>query len=242
MASSANIEIVSSSVPTDQAVVVENATIARPISVPQDWKAMKVGIRYLVSSSAGLHLSGSPRLCLGISSGSTLLGQTGSTFFMGFRTDSNPGWTYNSSSANQREFYSFTAGGFRIIRSGSAVSTSADMIIGATARSERVCGVFKPSVLTVLITKPDFNVYHFKSCFSNASATYAGIDSASFWMDMESTALENLTSTATSSTYSASASHVIDFDKAVVAWNKQSPTASIVVLDFAVSTFPLLYG
>jgi hypothetical protein len=143
-----------------------------------------------------------------------------------------------TSSANTREFYTYAVGTIRLIQGGTAVSTSTDIIVGATARTERVCGVYKPSMTTLLITKnPTLPGYQFQAVFSNASTTFAGVTSASFYKDMETTDVEATFFTGTSSIYEASASTDIVFDKAILAWDKEQVTASLAILNFAITTF-----
>jgi hypothetical protein len=89
----------------DKGAVLANASIARPLELPSDWKFLQIGILFGFTTGSLTDISGNPRWYIGFCSGSTnIVGDSTVGHFMGFRTGDST-ITYSSSSTYQNITY-----------------------------------------------------------------------------------------------------------------------------------------
>jgi len=223
--------------PEEKAVVLENATIVRPISLPDKWTRLKLGIRCAISGSSTSNITGTPRLYLGFCSGSNVIGDATTDFFVGFRSNTST-WTYTSGST--REYYTWSVGNM-IVKLDNNITASGDVVTDS-ARMEFINGVFKPTTFNLLITRSldESNTkYRIVGGYYEASTGFAGYTSPQFLEDMTSATNTGLSAAMTATT--AYTTNPIGFrggfDNVLVAWDKETPNNAMVIMDIAVAAF-----
>jgi hypothetical protein len=223
--------------PEEKAVVLENATIVRPVSLPETWRAVKLGVRFIMSGSNignTANMTGTPRFYLGFCSGSNIVGDPTADFFIGYKSTSAT-WTYASSST--REYYTYAEGVGTVVLDGKITSSSD--LMSSTNYVDRACGVFKPSVFELGLTRSlDESKSDYRLTFGYYTGTgvFAGFTKETFLGDMTAESAGGIVQI--SNAYNTpTVGFRSGFDNVLVAWDKETPNQSFAVLDIAVASF-----
>jgi hypothetical protein len=221
-----------------QAAVIGNGTIIRPISPPDNWTTLKLSMRFALSGSLAGNLGGTPLLYFGFCSGSKVIGDINPDFFIGYRSNTAT-WTYTSSSTYTREYWTYTDGRF-IANIGGNVTSSGDIMAG-TNYVDKICGVFKPGLFNLIITRSlssGTNNYRMIGGYVTDSDAYNGYSQTNFLRDNSYnvnfwySGMSALTGYALPDVGFSGG-----FDNVLVSWDREEPSVLLTVLDIAYSAF-----
>lgn len=213
----------------DKRVSLANNSMARTLNIGNNWNSIRIALRFsLTDPGTGVNLTGTPRLTIGMCSGtSNVPGDATVTNFAGARTSSAT-WTRATGVA---PYYLFSAPQWKAcVASGGALSDSAS----ALSNSSQLicCPDLLQDPLFFDITKGSPN-YTLKGFFRTGSTSPTTTSLATMLMLAEQASITYASFSQTTALSFAASESAGNLDTAVVHWDRSVPT--IEICDFVVA-------
>lgn len=218
--------------PDYKGVTIPNACISRKVDLPDTWKMLGIGILCNLTTGSNASLTGTPRLTIGLSSGTASIGDSYVKHFYGIITNTAT-LTWVSSSTS---YYSLTTlNEYKIINNTASIGNDME---GATmyihTDEDKVNN--RKCVLYLVVDRAAISGSHsLRLLRPNVAATFTGSDDVTFKQ-----ILQSQTPTVTSHGFNTTTSENIDeangkFDHINISWNRETPLSELLVYEVGVS-------
>jgi len=224
---------------SNQVVALKNSLIVRPYTLTGSWNTLRVGLVMGITTGSTANFASTPRLAIGICSGSTnVFGDAVCGHFVGIKT-STVTWTYSSQSANANKAYLITDAIYTRRSAGNPDYVTADISSNNMYFMTPDAGKGRMVYyLDMAKTGSGFNMT-FYAPNSPFNSNFGKITDEIFLREMQSltptfAAAEQTNATTTAAVVPISEVLSGSFDAVNIAWDREAPNPDILVYAIAV--------